>query len=87
LTLSTYEIDAGHPVIIGVGRQCAIRRLAHFVLVVGYRDGRQRWLLADPDRGWQTVEAERLDREWAVAGRAMVVAHPQALRNAGLREQ
>jgi ABC-type bacteriocin/lantibiotic exporter with double-glycine peptidase domain len=69
-----FELDAGHPVIIGVARTTGLRQFSHFVVVAGHDQQNQQWLIADPDRGWRTLERQDLDRDWSAAGYTMLVA-------------
>lgn len=72
-----FEIRAYRPVVVGLRRTEPLGRLSHFVLVVGHDKQHERWLLADPDRGWQVVNRSDLDQDWTAAGHAMVVAFPR----------
>lgn len=68
-----FELDAGHPVIIGIAHATGVRQFSHFVVVGGHDQQNQHWLIADPDRGWQTVDRQTLDRDWSAAGRPLIV--------------
>ena len=73
-----FEIDHARPVIVGVARDHANRRLAHFVVVVGHDSPGDRFLVADPDQGWGVIARADLDRAWSVAGHVTLVIHPRA---------
>lgn len=72
-----FEIQAGRPVVLGMARRKGLRRYTHFVVVVGEEPGNRRWLIADPDRGWQTVDHDALMTQWEEAQRVTIVIHPK----------
>lgn len=72
-----FEIDHARPVIVGLVEEVDGRRLSHFVVVAGHDRAADRFIYADPDRGWRTVGRVDLEREWTAAGRPMVVIHPR----------
>lgn len=72
-----YEIDNARPVIVGLLLDDGGQRLSHFVVVVGHDRAADRFLVADPARGWRTLARADLERTWAAAGRPTLVVHPR----------
>jgi ABC-type bacteriocin/lantibiotic exporter with double-glycine peptidase domain len=78
------ELDKGHPIIIGIARTTGLRRFSHFVVVAGHDQQNRQWLVADPDRGWRTLDRQDLERDWSAAGYTMlVVFRPAPLSRVG----
>jgi ABC-type bacteriocin/lantibiotic exporter with double-glycine peptidase domain len=73
----TAEIGAGHPVIVGLVQIEGDTRTDHFAVVVGHDAPAQRWLVADPARGLQTVTRDALDTQWARTRRVTLVLAPK----------
>lgn len=72
-----YELDLGHPVVLGIASREGLRRYSHFVVLVGRDASGARWLLADPDRGWRSLDDALLMSQWQAAGFTTLVVYPQ----------
>lgn len=72
------EVDAGHPVIVGLVRLERELRTAHFAVVVGHDAKVRRWLVADPALGVLALGRDALEADWARAGWVTLVLAPNA---------
>jgi ABC-type bacteriocin/lantibiotic exporter with double-glycine peptidase domain len=72
------EVDAGHPVIVGLVRLERELRTAHFAVVVGHDAKARRWLVADPALGVLALGRDALEADWARAGWVTLVLAPNA---------
>lgn len=73
------EQQLGHrrPVMVGLVKPMwGGRALAHYEVVVGFNRARHLVASLDPARGWRENSAEGFAREWAPAGRVMLVVIP-----------
>ena len=74
------ELDAGRPVLVGLGKPQGKKRvLAHYEVVVGLHRDRKRIVTLDPAEGWRENTLEGFAREWQIAGfvTLIVSAKPQ----------
>jgi hypothetical protein len=71
------QLGRGRPVMVGLLKPLwGGRAVAHFEVVVGFNRARRLVLTLDPARGLRENSAEGFAREWAPAGRVMLVVMP-----------
>ena len=69
-----YELQQGRPIIVGLGKEIATKKvLAHYEVVVGYEPQKRLVLLLDPGLGWQIDTFDGFNDEWARSGRVTLV--------------
>jgi ABC-type bacteriocin/lantibiotic exporter with double-glycine peptidase domain len=69
-----YELKQGRPIIVGLGKELATKKvLAHYEVVVGYEPQKRLVLLLDPGLGWQIDTFDGFNEEWARSGRVTLV--------------
>ena len=69
-----YELEQGRPIIVGLGKEIATKKvLAHYEVVVGYEPQKRLVLLLDPGSGWQIDTFDGFNAEWARSGRVTIV--------------
>jgi ABC-type bacteriocin/lantibiotic exporter with double-glycine peptidase domain len=69
-----YELERGRPIIVGLGKETATKKvLAHYEVVVGYEAQKRLVLLLDPGLGWQIDTFDGFNAEWARSGRVTLV--------------
>jgi ABC-type bacteriocin/lantibiotic exporter with double-glycine peptidase domain len=67
-----HEVEQHRPVIVGLVR----RKRAHYVVVVGFNQQRNRLLAADPQYGWRELSVSDFRGEWDPAGHLTLVVLP-----------
>jgi ABC-type bacteriocin/lantibiotic exporter with double-glycine peptidase domain len=70
-----YELGQGRPIIVGLGKETATKKvLAHYEVVVGYEPQERLVLLLDPGSGWQIDTFDGFNEEWARSGHVTIVS-------------
>jgi ABC-type bacteriocin/lantibiotic exporter with double-glycine peptidase domain len=71
-----HEVEQHRPVIVGLVRRNLGKARAHYVVVVGVNQHRNRLLAADPQYGWREVSESDFRSEWDPAGDLTLVMLP-----------
>jgi len=71
-----HELSKGRPVIAGLVKPYADRKLTHYELLVAYHPQRRTVVTIDPARGWRQNSVDGFRSEWEPSGRLLLILFP-----------